>query len=433
MSAAKGGGMSRGEGNILVYGATGFNGSLVAAEGAREMARLGNKIRFTLAARDGENLRKVAEKDKKNKMDFRVFSLDSRSEIIKSLDGFGVVINAAGPFADTAKALTDAALEVRCHYVDINSEIDVYRNIDDLAPKADQRGVMMVSGAGASAAASDVLLNLALSKLGADKLLGAVRIAVPQSLNITRGSAASIARSLREQVAVVRFDPAEKSPKLDKQMRASHVPLGNLERTFDFGPRRGDHQGVKEDKNGKPKQGRPRIASAVNMVDTLTAKHTLVRRERKADTIESYVEMGSLGRNAYQAAGMLSPFTSQPFVRAITGSSLNLLPESLAPSEMDEDPHVVVLEIEDRFRKRVVDWLWQVPNIYQFTAQLVVGIARKMATANDLKGWLTPAEVLGPVSLAADNKLTDEMFRGCDALEERQSGPLLQRHNGPGR
>ena len=64
----------------------------------------------------------------------------------------------------------------------------------------------MVSGAGASAAASDVLLNWAILKLlkydevvKKDGTLGAVRIAVPQSLNITRGSAASIARSLREQ------------------------------------------------------------------------------------------------------------------------------------------------------------------------------------------------------------------------------------------
>ena len=101
--------MSQGEGNILLYGATGFSGGLIAAEGKfRGMTRSGNECRLTLAARDGDDLRKVAEK---NKMDFRVFSLDSRSEIIKRLDGFGVVINAAGPFSLTAKGLADAALE----------------------------------------------------------------------------------------------------------------------------------------------------------------------------------------------------------------------------------------------------------------------------------------------------------------------------------
>jgi short subunit dehydrogenase-like uncharacterized protein len=409
--------MSQSEGNILVYGATGFNGRLIAAEAAREMAKSGNKTRFALAARDGDDLRKVAERDKNNKMDFRVFSLNSRRDIIKGLDGFGVVINAAGPFALTAKALADAALEARCHYVDINSEIDVYRNIDDLAPKADQRGVIMVSGAGASAAASDVLLNWAIDQgvVKKNEALGAVRIAVAQSLNITRGSAASIARSLREQVAVVRFNPAEKSLKLDEQMRVSHVPLGNLERTFDFGPRRGDPERVKQDKDGKAKRGRPRIASAVNMIDTLTAKHTLVRKDLRADTIESYVEMGSLGRIAYQAAGMLSPFTSLPLVRGITGGSLSLLPDALTQSELDEDPHVVVLEIEDRFRRRVVDWLWQVPNIYQFTAQVVIGIARKIASGGVAdRGWVTPAQAL---QATAD----DDAIRDCKFLRNERT------------
>ena len=75
------------------------------------------------------------------------------------------MINAAGPFSLTARALASAALEARCHYVDINGELDVYRNIDDLAPKADQREVAIVSGAGVSAAASDVILDRALAVL----------------------------------------------------------------------------------------------------------------------------------------------------------------------------------------------------------------------------------------------------------------------------
>jgi len=415
--------------DILVYGATGFNGGLIAAEGkVRGMTRWGNDCRLTLAARDGAELRQVAEK---NDMDFRVFSLDSRSEILKKLDGFGVVINAAGPFASTAKALANAALEARCHYVDINSEIDVYRNIDDLGPKADQRGVVMVSGAGSSVAASDVLLDLALSKLlhrdlvSADKPLGAVRIAMSQSMNITRGSAASIARSLREQVAVVRVDPAVNSPKLEEQMRASHEPVGKLERAFDFGPRPGDSEPVKRTEDGRPKQGRLRIASAVNMIDTLTAKHTLVRNGLKADTIESYMEMGCLGRIAYQAGGRLSPFTSLPWVRAITAAQLSLLPDYLTQSELDQDPHVVVLEIEDRFRRRLVDWRWKAPNVYQFTAQLAVGIASTVAPPRALKGWVTPAQALGTIPLRADKSLAGDTFRGCDGLEERQSEHLL--------
>ena len=213
-------------------------------------------------------------------------------------------------------------------------------------------------------------------------------------------------------------------------MRASHVPLGNLERSFDFGPRRRGHGGVK-DKDGKQKQGRPTNPSAVNMVDTLTAKHTLVRNGLRADTIESYVEMGSLGRIAYQAAGMLSPFTSLPFVRAVTGSPLSLLPDSLTQSELNEDQHVVVLEIEDKFQRRVVDWLWQVPNIANSPRSWSSELRRKWRPPTTSKVGRTPAQVLGPVSLDADNKLTDETFRGCELPEERQAAPYCNATTGP--
>jgi short subunit dehydrogenase-like uncharacterized protein len=414
--------MSQGGGNILLYGATGFSGALIAAEGeTRGMTRQGNVCRMTVAARDGRELRNVAEK---HKMDFRVFGLDRQHEILKQLDGFDTVINAAGPFALTARALVSAALEARCHYVDINGELDVYRNIDDLAPKADQRGVAIVSGAGVTAAASDVLLDRALSFLWPpgsapqDKPLRAVRIAAKQSMNFTRGSAASVARSVRDQVAVVRLDPEVKSLKPEDQMRASHEPVGKLERAFDFGPRPHDPEPAQQAGYGALKQGRARIACAVNMIDTLTAKHTLVRKGLKADRIESYLEMGALGRISYQAGAVLSPFISSPWVQAIASAQLSLLPDQLTQSELNQDRHDIVLEIEDELRRRVVDWRWRTPNVYQFTAQLAVAIASKIATRS-LKGWVTPSEALGQVNN------NDPAFRGCDQIEERQSRPLL--------
>jgi hypothetical protein len=136
--------------------------------------------------------------------------------------------------------------------------------------------------------------------------------------------------------------------------------------------------------------------------------------------------MGSLGRVAYQASGMLSPFMSLPLSRAITSVQLWLLPDRLTKPELEEDRQVVVLEVEDRFRRRVVDWRWSTPNTYQFTAQLALAIARKLATsgpAAKLRGWLTPAEVLEPA--VVDKKLDGDAFQGCYPLDERQSAPLL--------
>jgi short subunit dehydrogenase-like uncharacterized protein len=420
MGAGKEGLMNRS--NILLYGATGFSGGLIAAEGKSKHGA--SDCRMILAARDGARLRAVAEK---NAMDFRVFGLDDRSEVRKHLDGVAVVINAAGPFAFTAEPLAIAALESGCHYVDINGEIDVYRKLDDLAIKAEQLGIAMVSGAGASAAASDVLLDLALETLLAkgevkeNGELGAVRIAVPQIMDYSQGSAATVARSLRDEVLVIRQREArDRNGEAGPELVVSHEPVGKLERAFDFGRVR-DGRGSNA---AEPQNMGGRIASAANMIDTLTAKHTVTRRNLRVRNIESYMEMGALSRIAYQIGGMLSPFASLPWARAAIGAQLSLLPESPAQSELDRQRHVVVLEIEDLYRRRLVDWRWETPNVYQFTAELVVAVACAVARGVKEAGWVTPAAALGATSL------DKYPFHDHRLLEERQSGgKLLERQS----
>jgi short subunit dehydrogenase-like uncharacterized protein len=406
--------------NVLLYGATGFSGRLIAAEGAargmsKKVAR--GDCRMTLAARDGRRLRAVAEK---NDMDFRVFGLDDHHEIRKQLDGVDVVINAAGPFAFTAEPIAKAALEARCHYVDINGEIDVYRKLDDFGLKAAQRGVAMVSGAGNSAAASDVLLDCALQNLlskdgGVKKRseLGAVRIAVSQIMDFTRGSATTVARSLREQVVVVRKGRVrDGAGRLTDQLVISHEPVGKLERAFNFDEQPEDCERLKDGDREQQVKGRPQIASAANMIDTLTARHSVSRNELWVHSIESYIQMGSIGRVAYQLGGMLSPFIGLPWARALMGAQLSLLPEGARHQELERQRHVVVLEIEDVYRRRLIDWRWETPNVYQFTAQLVVPIACRVAhraAEGKQLGWVTPADALGlqntNVDLLPDCKL----------------------------
>ena len=77
--------------SILLYGATGFSGRLIAARGKN----MPGDCRLILAARDGSELRKVADQ---NNMEFRVFALDDHNEICNHIDDIDVIINAAGPF-----------------------------------------------------------------------------------------------------------------------------------------------------------------------------------------------------------------------------------------------------------------------------------------------------------------------------------------------
>jgi hypothetical protein len=87
--------------------------------------------------------------------------------------------------------------------------------------------------------------------------------------------------------------------------------------------------------------------------------------------------------------------------------------------------HLVLLEIEDIYRNRLIDWRWETPNVYQFTAQLVVAIARKVAENKDGKrGWVTPADAMsltGLDDLSDDPSQPFRPFRDC-RLEQRESG-----------
>src|SRR6185295_9007995 len=104
--------------NVLLYGATGYSGGLIATEGKERgmSTRDGCNFQMILAARNGTEVRKVAEE---NRMEYRVFGLDDPGEVSRRLDDIDVVINAAGPFAFTAERLAKAALKAGCHYVDI--------------------------------------------------------------------------------------------------------------------------------------------------------------------------------------------------------------------------------------------------------------------------------------------------------------------------
>ena len=140
-------------------------------------------------------------------MQYRCFGLDDRSEVYRQLEDLDVdvVINAAGPFAWTAERLAKAALAASCHYVDINGEVDVYKRLDDLGRAAVQQDVALVSGAAATAATSDIMLSAALERIvERHPEVGTIRIAEARVMDVSRGSALSAARQLREQVVTVR-------------------------------------------------------------------------------------------------------------------------------------------------------------------------------------------------------------------------------------
>jgi hypothetical protein len=398
---------------VLLYGATGFSGRLIAAEAqARAMGNdAASAFRMILAGRDGAALKELGSV---HGMDFRVFGLDTRQEILRNLDGVDVVLNAAGPFAFTADAFAKAALEFGCHYVDINGEVDVYLRLDDYGHLARQLKLCLVCGAAYLGGASNLLLWAALDSLRRAKRLpgaelGDIRFGMSRLASYTRGSALSAWRSLREQVTIVR-----KGVRNDQhgtphtQLVLWHEPLGKLEHAFDFTA----HPNVET-----PPGARLRIAGAANFIDTLAARRTLAGEKLIARSIVSYLELGTLSRVGYALGGVVAPLTALPGIDGLARAQLALLPGSLTPAELQQT-QIVVLQIEGPHRELLVDWLWETPNAYQFTAQIAVEVARKVAQGRPGGGWLTPADILRLGAKSLDG--APGAMRGC-ALTRRQA------------
>jgi len=400
---------------ILLYGATGYSGRMIAGELTNEMRKSDDGVRLILAGRNGRALADLAHE---LGVDYRTFQLTTRDEVAAKLVDVDLVINAAGPFALTATRLAKAALAADCHYLDINGEFGVYQQMDDLGLSAAARKRVLLCSAGHTSAASSLLLNAALKSLADEsRELGAIRLAMSRLLSLSRGSVETMWSSIREQVTVVRRGrvPDGSGAAVGQQI-LWHEPVGKLERTVFFeDPDRSDGDAVTR---------KARIVTAVNLVDTLTAQLTAERKGFLADRIESYVEANTAARLAYQLAAFAAPIAALPVSRELARAQFSILPDGPTERELAAEPHTLVLEIEDRFQTRIIDWHWHTPNPYVFTARVVVELAQRvMRTA--LNGWLTPGDLLdkGLEDLTADSGF----LRGCRLKMRAQPKPQSQK------
>ncbi|MBR9904291.1 saccharopine dehydrogenase family protein [Halomonas sp. IOP_14] len=163
---------------LLIYGATGYTGQM-AAEHAK---RLG--LDFEIAGRNAERLQALA-----NRLDvpYREFNADAQAE--QSLNGVNVLLNFAGPFAQTSNALMRACINAGVDYLDITAEINIYRLAEQLGSEAAEAGIMLLPGVGWDVVPTDCLAVHVARRVRKPQSLS-VALQVPGSMS--RGSAMSV-------------------------------------------------------------------------------------------------------------------------------------------------------------------------------------------------------------------------------------------------
>lgn len=163
---------------LMIYGATGYTGRM-AAEHAKALG-----LDVVIAGRTAEKLGVLAEQ---LGVSYRVFSLDAMGA--DALAGVGVLLNFAGPFAQTAQPLMHACIRAGVDYLDITAEINVYRLAEQLGTQAAQAGVMLMPGVGWDVVPTDCLaMHVARRVHNPQTLCVALQVAGAMS----RGSAMSV-------------------------------------------------------------------------------------------------------------------------------------------------------------------------------------------------------------------------------------------------
>jgi short subunit dehydrogenase-like uncharacterized protein len=142
--------------DVLIYGANGYTGRMIA----REAVRRG--LRPVLAGRNQAAIEALA---RELDCPSRVFTLASVDAAAAQLSGANVALHCAGPFSATAATMMDACIRAKAHYLDITGEIDVIEGGAARDPQAKAAGVAIIPAVGFDVVPSDCLAAMLHAQL----------------------------------------------------------------------------------------------------------------------------------------------------------------------------------------------------------------------------------------------------------------------------
>ena len=344
---------------ILIYGANGYTGRLIAKTFAQA------DMRPILAGRDGEKVKTIADN---LGLPFTVFALEDKPALDAALTGVVGVLHCAGPFAETSKAMVDGCLRTGTHYLDITGEIDVFEDCALRGEAAAAAGIMLLPGCGFDVVPSDCLAVHMKTRLPD---------AVALRLSISLPGAVSPGTMATGAIQVARISRARRNGTI---VDVPAPPRG----TADFG------------------KG-PRRTVGISWGDVSTAFHST-----KIPNIDV----------AFELTPQISQLTSLPsFLRGLLGSGAGqrlmrayVRSVTAAPDENGSPDAECVLIGEARNASGVVARSrLQTRGAYWLTAQTTLLIVNKVLAGNAPLGFQTPALAYGKglVLEVAGSTLTD--------------------------
>ena len=344
------------EQKLMIYGATGYTGRLVAEEAIEA------GVQPVLVGRDEGKLdgladslsAAAAEESQSVPLETRAFGLDDPVRMAAALRDIDVVLHCAGPFSRTALPMFDACVRTGTHYVDITGEISVCEALAARDAEAREAGIMALPAAGFDVVPSDCLIADLAARHPGGRIL---RL----GLLVRSGASRGTMKTALEGVNAIR---------VRRDGRVTRVAAGSLRHEFDFG--RG-----------------PAAALVTPLADVSTAWWST-----GIENIETYYRAGrrlpQLMRLSRWFGWLLAGRTAQALLRRWIDRG----PEGPSDAQRRTSEGILVAEIEDA-RGRRASARMRVPDPYGFTAKTLVAIGVRVLNGDFKAGYQTPSSAYG--------------------------------------
>ena len=330
---------------LMIYGATGYTGQLVAAE-ALEVG-----LQPVLAGRSADKLRSMASL---SGLETRSIALGDGERLAGAMQDIAVVLNCAGPFSRTALPVFEACLQTGTHYLDITGEIAVFAALEARDRESKEAQIMVLPGAGFDVVPSDCLIaDLATRRPGGHF----VRLGHATQSGISRGTARTILQNLNKF-------------QIRRDGEIVRVPAGSLRYAFDF---------------GEP----PRMALVSSLGDVATAYQST-----GIANVETYHQATRPVRRMMRMSRWMGWLAARRMSQRLLNIGIDR--ESPGPSEAErrDSYAVLVAEIEDANGDRSAARM-RVLDPYGFTAKTAVAMAARMLRGDLKVGYQTPSLAYG--------------------------------------
>ncbi|MEZ5155839.1 MAG: saccharopine dehydrogenase NADP-binding domain-containing protein [Solirubrobacterales bacterium] len=352
------------EGEIVVYGASGYTGRLIAAELARRGAPT------VLAGRNGAKLEAVAaDLGEQARTRVAAVPLQDQAGLRALIEPAAVVVACAGPFTLHGAPVIEAAARTGTHYLDTTGEQPFIRDsFERWGDAAAESGAALVSGFGFDYVPGDMLAALTAEGLGPlDELTLAYEV---EDLGTTRGTMLSALEMVRGG---------------DVEWRdRRHVPA--------------------ELRAGRGRFGFPAPIGVQRVGRYPSGEQITVPRHVDVDTIRTVIGLrGLIGAELGPAAAPLMTLGSYAMgtpLRGLASKLVERLPEGPSASARGKASFTIVCEARTPAGTRT--GVLRGSDVYGITAEIIAaGATRMAADGYGRSGALAPAQAFEPAGFLA--------------------------------